>query len=92
MSAKRSRSFRAGLEGLERRETPSTHASAAVAKVVSLQSHGTATIFFSEPIQNGQQVTTTLSGSNTSLGKFTTELDVSPEGLVRSIRDEEKAC
>jgi hypothetical protein len=68
MSAKRTRALRAGVEGLERRETPSS---------VNLASAGTAAVTFSHLITNGQDVTTMISGKSKGLGgSYTGELDV----------------
>lgn len=78
MPEKRSRGMRAAVEGLERRETPSSHALAALpaAKVVNFGGNGAATVNLSEPVVNGQEVFTSLAGSSKTLGKFSGQLDV----------------
>jgi hypothetical protein len=80
MSAKRSRALRAGLESLERRETPSTHtlaAAAATTKVADISGKGFAAVILSQPIINGQKVVTMISGSAPAIGgSYTGELDV----------------
>ena len=78
MSEKRSRATRVAVEGLERRETPSTHASAALpaAKVVDLRGTGAALVTASTPVVNGQDVSTRLAGKTRALGSFSGQLDV----------------
>jgi hypothetical protein len=79
MSAKRSRALRAGLESLERRETPTTHALAAAATthVADISSKGFAAVILSQPIINGQKVVTMISGNSAAIGgSYTGELDV----------------
>jgi hypothetical protein len=74
MSAKGSRALRAGVERLERRETPSTHAAAAT--VLQLGGTGTATVTASMPIVNAQSVATAISGNNRGLGNYTGALNL----------------
>jgi len=78
MSAKRSRALRAAFEGLERRETPSSHAVAALqtAQVVSLQGSGTAVNIISTPGVNGQAVTDWIFGKTKGLGNYSGQLSL----------------
>src|SRR5262249_3613450 len=73
MSAKRSRALRAGVERLERRETPSTHAlaAAAAAKTVTINGTGTAHVIQSHPVVNGRELTSAASGTASVIGKYT---------------------
>jgi hypothetical protein len=69
MSSKRSRAMRAGVEGLERRETPSTHTSAAAA--TAIRGAGAAVVTLSKPVVNGQEVDGIFSGASKVLGNYT---------------------
>jgi hypothetical protein len=73
MSAKRSRALRAGVEALEQRETPSTHALAAAAATttVTINGTGTAHAIQSHPVVNGRVITSAASGTATVIGKYT---------------------
>lgn len=74
MSVMRNRALRAGLEGLERRETPSTHSLAS--NVVSVHNSGAAVIAYSQPVQNGHVVDTITAATSKTLGSYTSEFDV----------------
>ena len=89
MSAKRSRAIRAGVEGLERRETPGgAHAlaAAAAASSVTIGGGGLAAITESAPAVNGQLATTVLVGTNRTLGSYSAQLAISyGNGLSRGL-------
>jgi hypothetical protein len=65
---------RPGVEGLERRDNPSTHLAAAAAatttKAVAIHGSGNSVVTLSNPTINGQLVTNAINGTSKVLGAF----------------------